>query len=67
MIPINSSGIAYGFVPFPVTMRTIPRVNYIDISDTTGLAAAANGIDVNKGGLTANQTLGIRYAANAEL
>ena len=67
LIPVNPSGIAYGFVPFPVTMRTIPRVNYIDISDTTGLAAAANGIDVNKGGLTANQTLGIRYAASAEL
>lgn len=67
LIPVNASGFAYGFVPFPVTMRTIPSVNYIGISDTTGLAAAANGIDVNKGGLTANQTLGIRYAASAEL
>lgn len=67
LIPVNASGFAYGFVPFPVTMRTVPTMEYTKPSDQTGLSAADNGIDVNKGSLTANQSLEIRYTADAEL
>lgn len=67
LISVNANGYAYGFVPFPVTMRTIPTMEYTKPSDKTGLSAADNGIDVNKGSLTANQSLEIRYTADAEL
>ena len=67
LIPVNASGFAYGFVPFPVTMRAVPTMSYTQPSDKTGLSAADNGIDVNKGSLTANQSLEIRYTADAEL
>ena len=67
LIPVNSSGFAYGFVPFPVTMRDMPNMSYTFPNDTTGLAGATNGIDVNKGRLTSNGSLDIRYKADAEI
>lgn len=67
LIPVNASGFAYGFVPFPVTMRAVPTMSYTQPSDTTGLAGATNGIDVNKGILTSNGSLDIRYKADAEI
>ena len=67
LIPVNSSGFAYGFVAFPVTMRVVPNMSYTSPNDTTGLAGATNGIDVNKGSLTSNGSLGIRYKADAEI
>ena len=67
LIPVNSSGFAYGFVAFPVTMRVVPNMSYTSPNDVTGLAGATNGIDVNKGSLTSNGSLGIRYKADAEI
>ena len=67
LIPVNSSGFAYGFVAFPVTMRVVPNMSYTSPNDVTGLAGATNGIDVNKGGLTSNGSMDIRYKADAEI
>ena len=67
LVPTNANGVAYGHIAFPVTMRESPDMTYSEPSSSTGLVGYINGIDVNRGGLSSEQYLSVRYAADAEI